>query len=294
MKGLEFMNKKIRLHLGILVSVSFIFFVLLSFASAADSTNLSVEDQASSCLNNSKVLMNQLVAENLTVSRVNDTISQAEVLYNAQEVLKARKQKTDFSLVISYCDSVSKIYSLALDSKDSLSTLLKYYKESVTPEMNTTTIDVIINETMFEMQSERYEKVQPLIDNAYQEITNVRARSTTLNLFVDSTTRGLKSFFLKNWKIIVAVLAVLTLLWFMFKTPIRVKLLNNQLDRLARRRESIKRLIMVSQKDYFQTGKIADSDYKIRVGNYAELVRDIDRQVPLIKEELAKLKGGKE
>jgi hypothetical protein len=51
---------------------------------------------------------------------------------------------------------------------------------------------------------------------------------------------------------------------------------------------------MKSQQDYFQTGKIADSDYKIRAANYAELVRDIDRQVPLIKEELAKLSGGKQ
>lgn len=272
-----------------LVSILFV-----SFVSAADQVNLSTEDKASICLNESKNIVQQMINENLSIQRVNDSVSQAEVIYRAQIVLKSRGQKSDFSIVLSYCDSVSKVYNLALDSKDSLSTLLKFYNESITSEMNSSSIDVILNEINFEMQSERYEKVPPLIDKAYQEISDVRARSTTLNLFVDSTTRGIKSFILKNWKFIAIFLSTLIILWLVFRIPIKVKLLNYRLERLASRRDSIKKLIMRTQQDYFQTGKIADSDYKIRIANYAELVRDIDRQVPIIKEELAKLRGGKE
>jgi hypothetical protein len=270
-----------------------LFMLLVSFTSAAESVNLTTEEEAVNCLSHSKDLMNQMISENLTVLRVNDTILQAEVMLNAQKVLKERRQKTNFDLVISYCDTIAEIHTLSLNSKDSLATLLKYYNSTITSGMNTSTLDPIINEVIFEMQSERYEKVQPLIDTAYQEIANVRSRSTTLNLFVDSTTRGMKAFFLKNWITILVSLAVISILWFIFRTPIKVKLLNNQLEKLSRRRDSIKRLIMKSQQDYFQSGKIADSDYKIRIANYADLVRDIDRQVPLIKEELAKLERKK-
>ena len=43
------------------------------------------------------------------------------------------------------------------------------------------------------------------------------------------------------------------------------------------------------QKDYFQYGKIAEGEYNIKTKKFAELIRDIDRQVPLMQEELAKL-----
>jgi hypothetical protein len=273
----------------------FLFFCfLLVSVSAASVANITTQQDATDCLNNSKKLMMELVDSNLSVKRVNDTIYQAEIIYNSQVSLVSRGRKADFSLVSSYCDSVSEVYSLAINSRDALSVLLKFYNESITPEMNSSSIDQIISEINFEIASERYEKVQPLIDKAYQEISDVRARSTTLNLFVDSTSRGLKTFFIKNWRIILAVFVILVILWFSLRKPVRAKLLNYRLDKLAQRRESIKKLVMRSQKEYFEKGNIADSDYKIRIANYAELIRDIDRQVPLLREELAKLKGVKE
>lgn len=282
---------KSKLNLCIII-VSFVL-LCISFVSSAETRNATSQQQASDCLDHSKKLMLELVDENLSVKRVNDTIYQAEIIYNSQALLSNRGQKSDFSLVTTYCDSVSNIYSLALSSKDSISTLLKFYNESITSEMNSSSVDLIINEINFEMQSERYEKIQDLVDSAYNEISNIRARSTALNLFVDSTSRGLKRFILNNWIYLLSSLILIVVLWIFLRKPIKIKLLNSKLDGLARRRNSIKKLIMKSQQEYFQTGKIADSDYKIRVANYAELIRDIDREVPLIKEELAKLNRGR-
>ena len=49
---------------------------------------------------------------------------------------------------------------------------------------------------------------------------------------------------------------------------------------------------METQRDYFQYGKIPEGEYNIKTKRFAELVRDIDRQVPLLKEEIIKLRGG--
>ena len=50
---------------------------------------------------------------------------------------------------------------------------------------------------------------------------------------------------------------------------------------------------MKIQKDYFQEGKIPEGEYNIKTKKYAELIRDIDRQIPLLQEELAKFQSTK-
>jgi hypothetical protein len=51
---------------------------------------------------------------------------------------------------------------------------------------------------------------------------------------------------------------------------------------------------MQCQKNYFQFGTLPEGEYNIKIKKYAELVRDIDRQIPLLQEEMAKLKMSKE
>ena len=43
-----------------------------------------------------------------------------------------------------------------------------------------------------------------------------------------------------------------------------------------------------TQKEYFQKGSLSESGYQIRSKNFADLVRDIDRQIPLLEEKLIK------
>ncbi len=43
------------------------------------------------------------------------------------------------------------------------------------------------------------------------------------------------------------------------------------------------------QKDYFQHGKINDLSYHIKTKKYSDLIRAINRQLPLLREELKKL-----
>ena len=43
------------------------------------------------------------------------------------------------------------------------------------------------------------------------------------------------------------------------------------------------------QKDYFEVGNVAENDYTIKTKRYAEIVRDIDRQIPLLYEQLAEM-----
>ena len=55
---------------------------------------------------------------------------------------------------------------------------------------------------------------------------------------------------------------------------------------MERRRENITRLISEAQKQYFEKGEMSEIRYYVRTKKYAELIRDINRQIPLLKEKL--------
>jgi len=65
-------------------------------------------------------------------------------------------------------------------------------------------------------------------------------------------------------------------------------ILRKQLKNLKIRKESLRDLIGNTQKDYFQFGKMSEREYEIRTRNFAEMIRDIDRQIPLVEEKLVK------
>jgi hypothetical protein len=68
--------------------------------------------------------------------------------------------------------------------------------------------------------------------------------------------------------------------------------LNKKLEHLYLRRTTLKKLIAKTQKEFFEKGTIDETTYHIRLNKYGEIIRDINRQIPLVKEELESLSHG--
>lgn len=265
-------------------------FSLFQFAFAADNATLMITSQnASACLNESSVIMQDLASKNFSVARINDTLNQATILYGAQMVLEQKKQKTDFSLITVRCAEIKNISEMATADRDAVNSLKVFYQQSLTSDMNTSSADEIIAAIDFEMASERYEKVQPLIDQAYQEIIDIKAKSTALSMFYESTTAGVKNFVKKHWIAILVTVSILIILFLIFRVQIGAWWIKRKIRSLNLRKQTIKKLMMKAQQGYFQTGNVSESDYQIRIKNWAELVRDIDRDIPMLYEELSRL-----
>jgi len=278
-------NKLIFLGIAIL----FILNLSFSFAATLDATNLSiVKARASTCLNESQETMNFLIAEGFNVMKVNDTLKEAISSFDAQTLLQSRKRPYDYNLVVEKCDAILKIHEDALDSRDQLETLLKFYNESITSNMNASSADKIIESINAEIEDERYENVDNLIQQAYSKITEIQSSYTALNIFYSATARGFKAIFLRNWKVVLAVIIILFILFITYRIKIAKYLLTKKMEGLKNRKKTIKELVMKTQEDYFQLGKIPEGTYNIKTKKYAELIRDIDRQIPLLQEELSK------
>ena len=264
---------------------------LVNLVYALDDANVTeVYNTAVSCLVDSKNIMNELNESGFNIYRVNASLQDAEEMFEIQEVLKQKKRNYDFTKIISYCDEIKKIQESAFESRDEFSALLIFYKDTLNEHMNTISADVIIRDIEDEIESERYEKAIEKIPLAYEEISKIQSDYTTLNLFYRSTTRSLKRFFAENWVLISAILSVLLVLFFIYKTAIHKYIINVKLKNLELRKDNLKKLIQRTQRDYFQFGKIPEGIYNIRTKKFAELIRDIDRQIPLLREDLMKLK----
>ncbi len=272
------------------------FFFLLLFVSVfslvfVQSQNLTVQENASTCLKESKVIIEELRVENFSVNRVGDLYNETESIFNAQSALLEKTKKADFDVVFRNCKEIASLREQAFTARDAYTSLLRFYQDSISADMNASTVDATIAEINSELVNERYEKVPQLVDNAYEQISLFRSENTRFKLLYKNTATGIKGFFINNWKTISLVLVFLFISYFSFRKPIKKKVLNHKIDKLNFRKKILKDLIKKAQKDYFQDGSISQSVFEIKMKNFGQLVRDIDRQIPLLNEELLRLES---
>jgi len=264
-----------------------LFFGLFNFISA-DSMNVTQAD-AEICLNNSHEIMNQMINQQFNVQRINDSLNQAELLYAAQIKTNSYKSSGNFLNIFKYCQEIALIQKSAIDAEDSFSALLKFYNISITSDMNSSEVDAIIKTIRDEMSNERYEKVQPLVDQAYSAISNTQASYTAINVIYRNTTRSLRLFFEKNGLSLGIVLALLIIFFIAYRTRIDRWITQRKIDSLEMRKSTIKKLITDLQTGYFHNSNVSEGEYNIKTKKFGEIIRDIDRQIPLLYEQMAKL-----
>ena len=263
--------------------ISMLFILIFSFNFVLAEENTTIKEQANICLNTSTSYMVELAEENFNVLRVNASLIKGTNQYESQELLEAKKRS--FELVLPYCDEIENIYSDAFEARYSLEALEAFYSDS---ETKASSIEVLINKIKNEIETERYEKVFPLVDETYEEILRVESEQTALNVFYKSTTQTLTAIMKSNWRWLSWMLGGMLILFLIYRTAIMRIILKKKLKDLNLRKDSLREMIGETQRNYFQNGKISEREYEIRTRNFAEMVRDIDRQIPLIEERLIK------
>lgn len=276
------MNKK-YLN-GLFVVILFLFIINLTIAE-----EINLEEKAKMCLNNSQKIVTELNNSNFSIVRANDLLKTAETLFYSHKILMEKNQDYNFSFVLDICDQISILKENAFSSKDSFLSLSNFYNDTFDGKIDTSSVDKMMFVIQKEISNERYELVPSLINSAYEEILKVKYENTSLKLFYASTTRGLGNFFKNNLPFTMSIFVILLCILIFYKTAITRFELKRKLRRLELRRGSIRNLIKKAQKDYFKNGTISEADYAIRAENFGEMIRDIDRQIPLLKEEIMQL-----
>ena len=276
------------LFLVVILSVVFFVFLSLVSSSLAASVVSNQSIQARESLDQAQRDIDIMVSKNISILRVNETYQEALQLYSAQMALEEKGRSSNYRLVIEYALEVSSTEKVALEANDEL----RVFKENYViaeKSANLSAMQDDYNSIIISFNDERFEDTLTLINKGYDKISEIQSSQTAVNAVYSATSKTLKNFFIQNGlkiAIVVSVFIILLLVFWNVLTRLEMRI---RLNNLIMRKKSINGLIKEMQASYFKTKKLSETEYKIKLKNYEELIRDIDRQVMVLKEEMFKM-----
>lgn len=245
--------------------------------------------QAFMCLKDSQIIIQELVDNDFNAMRPNDIFMIAKQLFDAQVALDKEKGKANYDEILSRCDEINEIQLNAYDSYDQLNVLEAEINIS-SKRMNISEAIVLFERTKEAFNDERYEDCLDLIEETYDKISEIESSTTIFTTFYNATRRTLATIFIKNWIPITVFIICILLFYLIFNKQIKIYFLKRKKRLIELEKETILRLIGKVQNDYFEKGLLSETAYHIKLKKFSELVRDINRQIPLIEFELVKLR----
>jgi len=266
-------------------------FLVLVFATSFASAMSNESIQAKELLDEAGQSLSGMEKRNISIVRVDELFQEALQLYEAQVIYERAHKDARYSQVIDNSEEIIKIRNDAFRAQDELKIFLEAY-DSYVEKINLSEMDEEYNNIISSFEDELFENTIELIAEGYERLSEVQSSQTTLRLFYSTTSRTLKSFLEEHWlKLVIGFLVIIIAIVILWTTIQRLRI-RHKLKELTIRKETIKKLIKKLQYNYFERKSVSALEYKIKLNKFTELIRDIDRQVPLLKEEMLKL--GKE
>ena len=277
-KEMKMLNKKII--------IIFLVFIIIFLNQVSALRNDSI--QAKESLNQAEKDILEMTEKNIPINRVNETFQGALQLYEAQLALEQKRGNADYDLVIKYTSDINSIKEKAIQSNDELK-IFKETFEEINKETNLSEMQEEYNAILQSFNEERFEDTLKLISQGYDQISEIQSSQTALNSFYNATSKTIKNFFINNWLKLLIIFSVAIVFILIFKTNLKKLKMRIKFNQLYTQKKAINNLLITIQKDYFKTRKMPEADYRVRIKKFKELIRDIDRQIMVLKEDLFKL-----
>ena len=147
---------------------------LSSFVIQAQVADKDEGKEAYDALQKAAGYMQEMASAGFSVIKVNDTITDATNLYNANLALEEKTGAADYSSVIDKVASIEGIKSDAFETYDELTALESKLKESA-KNTNMSEAETIFEEAKKEFYDERYAQSSVLIETCYKKIIETEA-----------------------------------------------------------------------------------------------------------------------
>lgn len=288
-------EKNIMFGIAAAIMLALIIIPCSIHTSSAKIVNFTMSENANKtyvAIENAKLDMLEMLEAGFNIARVNDTISECTQLFDAQLALEEKKGSAKYSDIMEKIGAVAEIKKSAFLAYDEMKALNDSLNSKIikSADANFTKSILLFAQAQKEFYDERYEVCLQDVEQTYSAMTEAEAEASRLNTFYKAATYGIANFFKQNWKIISGAAAFVLIVLLIMRKRIMVARLKRKLKKLELEKQVILDLIKKAQKDYFESGKLSEANYRIKTKKFSELIRDIDRQVPLIREELEKRK----
>ncbi len=268
---------------------NFVFIAIMFLLLAIVSPLIKAQDynETVRALNQSRIDMQEMIDAGLNILRVNDTLSEAEQLFAAQSALIKEGGIPDFSLILERTAEITKLREQAEKMNDELKALEERLRE-IKGESEAFAIS---NKAKEEFADERYDNVAELVEEAYAKISEEQALQTRFRAIYEAGTKTVFDFFKRRWKGITIAIILISTVYLLFRKRVAIFLINKKIENLNFEKNVLEKLIKKAQYEYFHLFKIPEELYHIRIEKFGELIRDIERQIPVLMEEKERVKG---
>lgn len=290
MENKKIFKIKIAKIIILIIFLSFFSLASISISTAFTNAKLSNESiQAKESLNQAEKDISEMISRNISIRRVNESYQEALQIYSAQMALEEKASSADYKLIMKSTSEISSIKKTALESKDELEIFKKTFANAE-KQANLSAMNDDYNQIIISFNEERFEDTLTLIKKGYDKISEIQSSQTAVNAVYLATSRTVKDFFIQNGLKIVIIGGIAFFLLLVFWSTLTKLRMRMKLNSLITQKNAIKGLIKEMQSSYFKTRKISQGEYNIKLKKYEELIRDIDRQVMVLKEEMFKQK----
>lgn len=271
---------------GFILFLFSLFVMLGSFTiSSAYSTNASMA--AESNLTMAQSCIDRMIDLDINITRANESFILAKQQYEAQYSLQLRAGSPKYDLVVQYSKEVCDISDSAVKAKDELTIFLESYDEAAR-NVNLSDMDETYNLILRSYTEERFEDTLDLIQEGYSRLSEVESSQTAGRLFYETTSRNIKKFFVDNWLKILIFVLIASLSLFLSWNALKKIFIMKKIRDLRTRKDSLNLLVKKTQSDYFRTRKMSEAEFTVKMKTFTDMMRDIDRQLPRLNEDLAR------
>ncbi len=225
----------------------------------------------------------QMADSGLPIQRASDLLEDAKNLFEAQKSLETLGGEADYSFVTSRAEEISSLKKAAFLAKDELDALLGAMQKLEKNEFDA--VNPLYLEASEDFLAGRFEEAVAKIDEAYSKISELQSAVTKFSTLLGGWRASIFEFLSLNWPYIAAAAAVLTAVFAAFGKRVSAYRTARKIEKMEAEKATIRDLTKEAQEKYFG-GEMPETTYYVKIGKYAEMTREINRQATVLKSRL--------
>lgn len=230
----------------------------------------------------------RLKAEGYPYLRANDLYMVAHQWLLGQSALEEAGEMGDYRFIAEKASEIRQIERDTFKVGDDLRALSDRLEKAL-PDADLTEARAHYAEARKEFMANRFEEAQLQADQSYESAAKAEADATRSKTLLESARKNIEVFLQENWQKIAVAAAAIAAFLFIFQKHIRRFIVNSRINSLVAERGVLESMMKKLQKDYYEDGRVNEMSFHIKTKKFAEMVRNINRQIPTLREELKRI-----
>lgn len=244
--------------------------------------------EALSGLSDANASVSRLRSAGLPFLQAQDTYLSALQWFEGQAALELIGGQAEYGYAFERVRQIKDMERSTFSTSDELSALSQRLA-GASQDANLTRAAELFLSAKGEFSDGRLEEANSLVDQAYQEISDAESQAALSNTLLQSAQRNIETFLKENWQNIAAAATIIAILLFAFQKRIRRFLVRSRINSLTAERAVLENMLRTLQMEYFDKRSISEMSFHVKTKKFGDLIRNINRQLPLLKEELKRI-----